>query len=104
MGKWEYCCITWTTSTVSDDAKQEMQKSGFEGTFYKEDNGDNTVTSGFLLFLKATDSPQEFKPITGLSSNLARLGIEGWELVSHTETRQLGTIQETYYLKRQIQD
>ena len=92
MTKWEYCVLLWMAAEVPEGINVP---SDFEFAVTEED-GCLRVHGGYLRFFR---SPEEAQLITERGSTIAQLGLDGWELVSHT-VRSDPIHQDVYYFKR----
>lgn len=95
MVKWEYCRIIWIIHDVSEQEQATLRKQGFLKAFKLNED---IVTGGYLKFL---GTEKEVERITDLGERIAQLGLEGWELVTHTPVISPANI-EFFYLKRVI--
>ncbi len=93
MTKWAYCAITWTAGLVSEEQRQDLEEAGFQGRIQEAEGGAAVAQMGTVEYLGQDDQEQ----IVDLGATLARLGGEGWELVT-IKTMPNGAQQ--FWLKR----
>jgi hypothetical protein len=101
MTKWEYCQIARNTHVLpaeERDGLESLLQMGASATTME--TGDIVVSMTTLRFFGKAGSPEIQK---NFGDTIARLGLEGWELVSHTEITR-PTVMECYDFKRSIQE
>src|SRR5262245_54512893 len=100
MAKWEYCKIVNLSRPVTEEERQELEAQDLEFRFSV--TGDTIAAHrGDLVFLQSDQLDQELEriPVLNTGQKIAELGLEGWELVSHTMLlHPVGA--EVFYLKR----
>jgi hypothetical protein len=97
MARWEYCRIDWMVRETSEHDTQDLEQGGLQPVVRSIGDGETLVMLGNVYFLRTA----ERVAITDLSSAITQLGLDGWELVSHTELQHPAQI-EMFYFKRQI--
>ena len=95
MAKWEYCVVTWTAGVVSDEQKQNLEKAGFQGRIREAEDGAAFAQLGGVDYFGSDEQEQ----IVDLGETLARLGGEGWELITVTPS---GGGRTQFWLKHQV--
>ena len=80
MAKWEYAVISWSASPVSDEQKENLEEAGFQGRIEQAEGGAAIAQLGGVEYLGTDDRDQ----IVDLGETVARLGDEGWELITIT--------------------
>jgi hypothetical protein len=80
MAKWEYAVISWSASPVSDEQRESLEKAGFQGRIEEAEGGAAIAQLGGVDYLGTDERDQ----IVDLRETVARLGDEGWELVTIT--------------------
>jgi hypothetical protein len=97
--KWEYCRIAGLSMVPGgDEPDSEVPVSEIARPDFSD--------FPYLIYLRDIDE-QELTSIDSASRTLAQLGLDGWELVSHTEA-VLGwggmfAIKHDYLLKREVE-
>ena len=80
MAKWEYAVISWSAGAVSEDQKENLQEAGFQGRIEDAEGGTAIAQLDGVEYL-GTDEQEQ---IVDLGETVARLGREGWELITVT--------------------
>ncbi len=89
MQKWEYCHLEWLSSTSKANAAEQETIAAALNTVRvnisksTEDPTKLTIAGGYLLFFRT----RERRDVTSFGETVAQLGLDGWELVSHTRTQ-----------------
>jgi hypothetical protein len=104
MPQWEYCRVTWMARQITDVQQRDLQAHGFAGEIHKEADPISPYGSAIIarlgrltVFGQSSETAELF---TDLDSVVARLGRDGWELVSHTS---IGDNTE-FFFKRPLQE
>ena len=98
MAVWEYCCMMWVEWEVSDDQKAALKETGFPGDIVEDAYAPSIMRGGHLKFLGSSQDAESF---TELGETIARLGQDGWEMVSHTEVTT-PFVASVFYFKREV--
>lgn len=102
MVKWEYCAITWTVRKVSDEERVNVQDVVPAGSFHEDDDGTVFLRIAQIYFMNDSGDGEAKEQFTSLNAAMRKLGLDGWELVSHTESSRLPG-SEMFYFKRPIE-
>ena len=81
MINWEFWRIDWMVQQLTEEATQAVRDGRVPGDLV-EGEGPLVSVHGYSGLI----GPADAQLITRLSAEIARLGSEGWELVSHTLT------------------
>jgi hypothetical protein len=99
--QWEYCQIRYLVRDITAEEEQHLQTAGFAGdVLHESDPVDGPliiVRQGTLRLLSRPR--EESEAFTDLGAVVTRLGLEGWELVSHSHAGSNATL----YFKRPLQ-
>lgn len=98
MTTWEYCRLVWSIRQISRSDQQAMA----DYQILQDESAElgNLYVAAFGT-LRMLGSGQDRQRINDVDATIARLGREGWELVSHTRTGENPST-DTYYFKRAI--
>ncbi len=100
MARWEYCRISWAghvgVPEVLAGTADEHSGRASEGV----DSRPPRSQQGLLEQLGSAAAAQR---ITRLDDTIARLGLAGWELVSHMQVHDEVPVQH-WYFKRELTD
>ena len=100
MTKWEYCQLNWLVRLAT--SKEEAEALSQLGYSVQELDDGYLIKGGALGFLNPF---QEFAvTISSLEQVVNELGLDGWELVSHTVVPVPVPGMEVYFFKRPIEN
>lgn len=102
MAKWEYCKLVWQTRVTADKEEVAALAQSDQTLTIQKVGQEYLVMGGALIFLNPFQS-EDPEPILSLSSAIPQLGLEGWELVSHSVAAPPDGW-ETFYFKRPVED
>ncbi len=95
MQQWEYCRILWSVCHGSQQERQEFEAPRLNATITELEDGRVAIMHGLLRHLGVGED----RVITNVHEEIAQLGLDGWEMVSHTEITTPTPIQ-IFYFKR----
>jgi hypothetical protein len=92
--RWEYCKIVWLKAQVENGDFP----SDFKGAIVSDPVHDvSAAVVGHIYYPNRRDTT------TNLLKTIARLGDDGWEMVSHSFSREKAGDTEILYFKRLVQ-
>ena len=100
MTKWEYCFVIWAVRTL-EEVVPELASLEENGKLAIAREGSSIFAKSGLLRVCGSSEPVE--NITDLHDKMAELGLDGWELVSHTDLISHSGHQ-AFYFKRPIEE
>ncbi len=100
MARWEYCRISWAEHVRAPDAQAGAAGNTSGGGSMVPNMGQQDGPTGWVEYLGRGAAAER---ITQLDATIARLGLAGWELVSHVQWHDRVSVQH-WYFKRELTD
>ncbi len=100
MARWEYCRISWAGHVGSPE---KLAGAADENNGRASEGVDSRPPHSQHGLLEQLGRGAAVERITQLDDTIARLGLAGWELVSHMQVHDEVPVQH-WYFKRELTD